>query len=692
MPLPFSAKKKKAQLAAKRNRLREDGAHLENTYAEHSAADDEIPDHAPSETTRDSVSVPTLDARQSQSASLSNAHRLVSVFAKLSKSEMHERKLRAQQPLQRVPQSALEIGFETLYPDPSKVITFPRRPPWFKGESKERVESREKIIFEQWLQSVYSTWNAQDLSYFEHNLEVWRQLWRVVEISDIVLFVVDARHPVLHFPPTLFDYVVTRMKKKLVLVFNKIDLIDAPTLQAWTRYFETRYPGLHTASFSIYPPEAHLQQQPPPSTSAPDTQASDIQPFTRAKLSKRVARYIRAVGVSTVLKACRDVELFDSKGVAVDWEAMIRAEEEVKARRELEAMQKRMLSGENGMNEIPGNEGVGREGKGGRRERLRREREQMLSSVEKNGADNAALSETSDSEDDAPVEKPSHDEETDHDPRTDMITIGLIGHPNVGKSSLINGIVGRKVVSTSSTPGHTKHFQTIHLNKTVRLCDCPGLVFPAVLEKPVQILSGMYKIAQVQEPYSAVQYLAERIPVEKILNLEPPLVSTGVEDAVSGSTQFKAEHYREALQNYKWSAWDICEAFAIQRGFLTPKVSRPDVYRAANLLLRMANDGRLLLGFKPPGYFAERRAIETQQMDRSNEGNAGSLEGETENRNLKKKGRGGRKQQQHQQQQRRVKEVEADESDDDEAGSSTRDRGRRDQGRNAFALLSVDDD
>ena len=41
-------------------------------------------------------------------------------------------------------------------------------------------------------------------------------------------------------------------------------------------------------------------------------------------------------------------------------------------------------------------------------------------------------------------------------PHADWVTIGLVGHPNVGKSSIINGIMGKKVVSTSRTPGHTK--------------------------------------------------------------------------------------------------------------------------------------------------------------------------------------------------------------------------------------------
>ena len=93
----------------------------------------------------------------------------------------------------------------------------------------------------------------------------------------------------------------------------------------------------------------------------------------------------------------------------------------------------------------------------------------------------------------------------------------------------------------------------------------------------------MYHIAQVQEPYTAVSYLSERIPIVKILQLKHP------DEAIDPV--------------FEWSGWAICEAFAIDRGFLTTRAARPDVYRAANLLLRMANDGRLLLIFRPPGFF-----------------------------------------------------------------------------------------
>ena len=98
-----------------------------------------------------------------------------------------------------------------------------------------------------------------------------------------------------------------------------------------------------------------------------------------------------------------------------------------------------------------------------------------------------------------------------------------------------------------------------------------------------QVLAGIYPIAQIQEPYTAVGYLASRIPVQVLLHLRHP----EAEDP-------SAEH--------PWCAWDICEAWAEKRGYKTAKAARNDVYRAANSLLRLALDGRLSLCFHPPGY------------------------------------------------------------------------------------------
>lgn len=67
----------------------------------------------------------------------------------------------------------------------------------------------------------------------------------------------------------------------------------------------------------------------------------------------------------------------------------------------------------------------------------------------------------------------------------------------MGKSSVINSLVGRKVVSVSRTPGHTKYFQTYYLTKTVKLCDCPGLVFPSRVAKQLQVINPSWFPATV---------------------------------------------------------------------------------------------------------------------------------------------------------------------------------------------------
>ena len=85
-----------------------------------------------------------------------------------------------------------------------------------------------------------------------------------------------------------------------------------------------------------------------------------------------------------------------------------------------------------------------------------------------------------------------------------LLSIGLCGHPNTGKTSLVNAIVGRKVASVSRTAGHTKHLQHIPLDypKGVYLIDCPGLIFPKEQPRFLGEVMGLYPIAQIREPFS----------------------------------------------------------------------------------------------------------------------------------------------------------------------------------------------
>lgn len=59
-----------------------------------------------------------------------------------------------------------------------------------------------------------------------------------------------------------------------------------------------------------------------------------------------------------------------------------------------------------------------------------------------------------------------------------LVTIGMVGYPNVGKSSVINVLCKKKLVGVAAQPGKTKHFQTLFIENDLLLCDCPGLVFP----------------------------------------------------------------------------------------------------------------------------------------------------------------------------------------------------------------------
>lgn len=96
-------------------------------------------------------------------------------------------------------------------------------------------------------------------------------------------------------------------------------------------------------------------------------------------------------------------------------------------------------------------------------------------------------------------------------------TVGLVGYPNVGKSSTINAIMKNKRVAVSDTPGKTKHYQTMYIdeNQELLLCDCPGLVFPSfVSTKGELILNGVLSIDQMRDYVEPINLLIHHIPRE----------------------------------------------------------------------------------------------------------------------------------------------------------------------------------
>jgi large subunit GTPase 1 len=120
-------------------------------------------------------------------------------------------------------------------------LTVPRRPKWDSTTTPEQLDRMERDSLLDWRRGLAELQENNDLllTPFERNLEVWRQLWRVIERSDLVVQIVDARNPLLFRSDDLVRYVkdVDERKENLLLV-NKADMLTVEQRRAWAIYFQ----------------------------------------------------------------------------------------------------------------------------------------------------------------------------------------------------------------------------------------------------------------------------------------------------------------------------------------------------------------------------------------------------------------------------------------------------------------------
>ncbi len=135
-------------------------------------------------------------------------------------------------------------------------------------------------------------------------------------------------------------------------------------------------------------------------------------------------------------------------------------------------------------------------------------------------------------------------------------TVGVVGYPNTGKSSIINALCGRGAAPVSPTSGHTRAMRRVRLTANIFLFDTPG-VFPPV-EDSDHILVSAIDYTKAQDPDYYVDLIFEKFP--------------GV------------------LENhYKIKSLD---EFAVKRNLLL-KGGVPDVVRAAKAILMDWQQGRI---------------------------------------------------------------------------------------------------
>ncbi|XP_073270502.1 GTPase LSG1-2-like [Primulina huaijiensis] len=378
-------------------------------------------------------------------------------------------------------------------------LRIPRRPRWNAKMSVEELDANEKRVFLEWRRSLARLEENEKLvlTPFEKNLDIWRQLWRVLERSDLMVMVVDARDPLFYRCPDLEAYAreIDEHKRTLLLI-NKADLLPFSVREKWARYFHEN--GILFLFWSAKAASAALEGKMLSLSSGMQNTQQEL--------------------------ACADVIVYGRN------ELLSRLQSEAE---DIVSMRNRTRLNSTGPSQI------------------RVDNENFIGGVSPGG-----------------------------------VVVGFVGYPNVGKSSTINALVGEKKTGVTSTPGKTKHFQTLMISEKLTLCDCPGLVFPSFTSSRYHMIaSGVLPIDRMTENREAVQVVANQVP------------RSVIEDVYQISLPKPKAHESQSRPPL---AAEFLRSYCASRGYVASS-GLPDETRAARQILKDYINGKLPHFEKPPG-------------------------------------------------------------------------------------------
>uniref|UniRef100_A0A672RPY7 Large subunit GTPase 1 homolog n=1 Tax=Sinocyclocheilus grahami TaxID=75366 RepID=A0A672RPY7_SINGR len=406
-----------------------------------------------------------------------------------------------------------------LHEDNKQFLRIPRRPPWDESTSPEVLQQNERDSFLTWRRELARLEEEQKLilTPFERNLDFWRQLWRVIERSDVVVQIVDARKPLLFRCPDLEKYVKeVSVHKVNMLLLNKADLLTREQRRAWARYFQKE--GIRAVFWSALAEAQRLEAE----EKGEELMDQEDQSDTEQEATDLHEEHSTSTNEEKDERVCVD---------ETEWQTCSEEsgdEDHVEEKPESTAVSSFYNSS-----------------------RLLRKNE--LLEIFKSVRSGPAC-------------------------KDGQITVGLVGYPNVGKSSTINTILRNKKVSVSATPGHTKHFQTLFVDPGLCLCDCPGLVMPSfVSTKAEMICSGILPIDQMRD--------------------HVPTIPRTVLEGTYGINIIRPREDEDPDRPPTYE--ELLMAYGYMRGFMTAH-GQPDQSRSARYILKDYVSGKLLYCHPPP--------------------------------------------------------------------------------------------